>query len=514
MSRRIGIASLIWGVSILLSRVIGLVREAVIGRVLGGGAEADVYWSAFVLPDFLNYLLAGGALTIVFIPIFGRALAQDREDEGWHIFSTIFNFALIVLGLTTAALMVVTPQLVPIIAPGFDEAQLAQLARLTRIVLPGQIFHILGGLLSSVLQARDEHRYPAFAPLGYTGCIVGFGLALGPLLGAEAFAWGVLVGSIVGPFGIPLVGCLRTRLGWRPVMDLRHPDFRRYFFLSLPIMVAFSVVVVDDWLLKRFGSLAGEGVVSRLQYAKTLMKVPMGVFGLATGAAAYPTLTRLVAQGRNGEAYATLVGACRMMLVLAFAAQAAFTVAGADIATVIWGTRRFSEAQLDEIGLFTGAFCLGLGAWAAQGLIARGFYARQQTWLPSVVGSVVVVVAFPVYAALGERMGGLGLGLASSAAITVYTTALAIMLRRNMAEPGAPRIADLVVRMTPAVALGVAGGFALDRTLSLPALAQGALTGGLALVICLAVARLLGVPEVARVVSLVGGKVARKLGRG
>ena len=65
MSRRIGIASLIWGTSILLSRLIGLVREAVIGRVLGGGSEADVYWTAFVVPDFLNHLLAGGALSRV-----------------------------------------------------------------------------------------------------------------------------------------------------------------------------------------------------------------------------------------------------------------------------------------------------------------------------------------------------------------------------------------------------------------------------------------------------------------
>ncbi len=84
MTRRIGIAGLIWGASILLSRIIGVVREAVIGRTLGGGASADAYWAAFIVPDFLNYLLAGGALSIVFIPIFGSYLSRGEEDKGWE----------------------------------------------------------------------------------------------------------------------------------------------------------------------------------------------------------------------------------------------------------------------------------------------------------------------------------------------------------------------------------------------------------------------------------------------
>ncbi|MCB9796698.1 MAG: murein biosynthesis integral membrane protein MurJ [Alphaproteobacteria bacterium] len=513
MSRRIGIASLIWGFSILLSRFIGVLREAVIGRVLGGGAEADVYWAAFVLPDFLNYLLAGGALTIVFIPIFSRYLAEEREDEGWRVFSTIFNFALLLLTAATAALWVAAPRIVPQISPGFDAAQLAELTRLTRIILPAQIFHVLGGLLSSTLQAQDRHVAPAFANLGYTACIVGFGVALGPRLGGEAFAWGVLIGSVVGPFGLPLVDCLRTRLGWSPTLALRHPDFRRYFLLSLPIMLAFSIVVVDDWLIKRFASLAGDGVISRLQYGRILMKVPMGVFGLATGTAAYPTLSRLVARGELHEAHDTLVKACRMMLVLAFTAQAAFTVAGADIATVIWGTARFTPAEHEQIGLFTGAFCLGLGAWSAQTLIARGFYAQQKTWLPSLVGSVAVLVAWPLYPLLGERLGGLGLALASSIAVTGYTVVLALMLRRSIAAAGAPRISTLVLRMAPAVALGVAAGRGLDGLVQLPPLLQGALTGGVAAAACLVAAHLLGAPEVGTVTRLVRDKLARRLKR-
>lgn len=519
MSKRIGIAAVIWGVSVLLSRVVGVLRESVIGRVLGGGGEADVYWSAFVLPDFLNYLLAGGALSIVFIPIFAGYLERGDEAGGWRVFSSIANFVLVVMGAATVVAWLLAPWIVPELAPGFTPEQLEHLTSLTRIILPAQLFHIVGGLLSASLQARDKHLLPALATLGYTGGIVGMGLALGPTWGSDAFAWGVLLGSAIGPFGLPLIGCIHQGMGegsfgWRLRVDLKHPDFKRYLWLSLPIMLAFSIMVVDDWLLKRYGSLAGEGTVSSLQYGKTLMKVPMGVFGMATGAAAFPTLSRLVAQGKPVEAYDTLIRACRMMLVLAFASQAAFTVAGADVAEVIWGTERFTPAQLDEIGLYTGLFCLALGAWSANTVVARGYYAQQLTWLPSLIGTAMVLLFWPVYRGLGLAFGGAGLALASSLAVGTYVTVLSVVLRRRMGGPDSPALWTLVVRMVPSVLAGVGAGHALDGALvGLPALLRGALTGTLALVLTLVTARVLGVPEVSEVVALFWGKLKRKLGR-
>ena len=515
MSRQITIAALIWGASVLLSRFVGLVREAVIGRVLGAGGEADVYWTAFILPDFMNYLLAGGALSIVFIPIFSAYLSRHDEAGGWRVFSTIANFIIIVMGTLTVLAWLLVPRIVPLIAPGFTLDQLAHLGTLTRIILPAQLFHVVGGLLSATLQARDRHALPALAPLGYAGGIVGMGLALGPRWGADAFAWGVLFGSVIGPFGLPLLGCIqegrrRHGFGWRPQLDLRGPDFRRYLWLSLPVMLGFSIVVVDDWLLKRFCTLVGEGTVSMLQYAKTLMKVPMGVFGLATGAAAYPTLSRLVAQGRRVEAYDALMRACRVLLVLSFAAQAALSASGADMAEVIWGTTRFSQAQLDQIGLYTGLFCLALGSWSANTVLARGFYAQQVTWLPTAAGSAVVMIAWPLYALGGRHLGGAGLVLASSAAISGYVVLIALLLRRRLGGPGSPTLWPLVLRMLPAVAVAVAASLGLRTLLGLAPLLRGAITGSVAVTLTLALAHVFGVREISRVLLMVKDLAARR----
>ena len=107
-------------------------------------------------------------------------------------------------------------------------------------------------------------------------------------------------------------------------------------------MLGFSIIVLDDMLIKHFGSHLEDGVISRLQYARTLMKVPMGVFGLAAGMAAYPTVARLIAQDRSTDAFKLMTDAVGLIIVLALIAQSALPVSGDDMAEVIWGRTRFT----------------------------------------------------------------------------------------------------------------------------------------------------------------------------
>src|SRR5262245_60833883 len=161
MSRRIFLAASIWAASILGARVLGLVREAVLARTLGAGAETDAYWAAFLVPDFLNYLLAAGGLSIVFIPIFGAYLARDDERGAWEAFSTVANFLMLAVLVLVAGAWLALPYLAGVVAPGFDADGRARLVELTRIVLLAQPFHVLGGLMAAALQARDRHAHAA-----------------------------------------------------------------------------------------------------------------------------------------------------------------------------------------------------------------------------------------------------------------------------------------------------------------------------------------------------------------
>ena len=147
----------------------GLVREQIIGRTLGASREADLYFASFTLPDFLNYLLAAGALSIVFIPIFLEHFERGDEEGGWLAFSVIANFILLVGSIAIALLMIFARPLGGLVAPGFtDPGEVDTLVRLIRIILPAQFFLVVGGLLSAALQAQDRHFLPAMAPLVYS----------------------------------------------------------------------------------------------------------------------------------------------------------------------------------------------------------------------------------------------------------------------------------------------------------------------------------------------------------
>lgn len=190
----------------------GLVREQIIGRTLGASRQADIYFASFTLPDFLNYLLAAGALSIVFIPIFLEHIEAGKNKGAWQAFSAIANFVLIAGTAGVAILMVFARPLAQLAAPGFtNPGEVDALVQLIRIILPAQLFLVIGGLLSAVLQAHDRHFLPAMAPLFYSAGIIAGGL-LGARMGsgAEGFAWGVLVGSAIGPFALPLYGCINS----------------------------------------------------------------------------------------------------------------------------------------------------------------------------------------------------------------------------------------------------------------------------------------------------------------
>lgn len=432
LGRQIGIASAIWAGSIALSRALGLVREIVLGRTIGAGLDADVYFQAHTLPDFLNYLLAGGALSIVFLPIFSGYLTRGEEQKGWRAFSSVANFLLLGGGLAAVGLAAAARPLAPRLLPEVPPEALDRFAHLVHIMLPAQVFHLVGGLLSATLMARDRHLVPALAPLVYSACVIAGGLMAPEGYATEGFAWGVATGAFLGPFLLPLAAATRSGLRWRPILELRGPDFRHYLLASLPIMLGQSIVVVDAWIVRYEGARLVPGAIAWLQYARVLTLVPVGLLGMATAVASFPALTRHFARGQTEEAYGLVAAGLRRVIPLAICAQLALMVAGKEMVGLIWGvgSRRFSPEDVQATAQALTILSLGLTAWCAQLVVSRGFYAMGNTWLPVLVGTVLVPVCYPLYRALRMTHGVQGLALASALSLSLYAVALALLLRR------------------------------------------------------------------------------------
>src|SRR5438093_551821 len=126
LKRRIAQSTGIVMASVLVSRLLGFFREWTVAHQMGSNAVTDAYYAAFTLPDFLNYLVAAGSLSLTFIPVFAHYVAENREEEAWHVFSTVITFMGLALLVLVSAAEMFAPRLVSLISPGFDPAQKSQ----------------------------------------------------------------------------------------------------------------------------------------------------------------------------------------------------------------------------------------------------------------------------------------------------------------------------------------------------------------------------------------------------
>src|SRR5215831_14032344 len=247
-------ATLLLMAAVMLSRVIGYVREAYIAYAFGAGPQTDAYVAGFTIPDWLNYLVAGGTASITFVSIYSRFLSQKKEHEAEKTFSVIITVMTAVLGVGILLAEIFTPQIERYMFNGFDAQQLELCVHLTRILLPAQLFFYVGGVVSAVLLSHRLFLLPAFGPLLYNVAIIMGGVVGARSLGIASLAWGALVGSFVGPFLINAVGAARVGIGYRISFDVKNPAFREWVRLSIPLMLGVSLVTADDWILRHFAS--------------------------------------------------------------------------------------------------------------------------------------------------------------------------------------------------------------------------------------------------------------------
>jgi putative peptidoglycan lipid II flippase len=433
MHRRIAAATGIVMASIFLSRLLGFLRTWAVAHLAGANGVTDTYVTAFTLPDILNYLIAGAQLSVTFIPVFAKYVAEGKEDEGWRVFSTVVT----VMGFALVALVIVGeifagPLVGRFIAPGFDPGEHARTVFLTRLMLPAQIFFYEGSILSAVQYAKGKFAIPSLAPLIYNLAIILCGWLLFSKIGITGFAVGVLVGASLGNFLLQVYGAHRAGAAFAPNFRVTHPGFIFFLKMSIPIMLALGLAQSDDWIIRHYASYLQHGATSWLAYGKMLMQVPLGLVGQAIGVASFPVLAQLYSERKYDELNRILNGTIKALVVLLLPISALVVAESRPLVYVLFmHSPRLHSVDYDGIAAALVCFSLALFAWGAQSILARGFYATRNTVIPAVVGTATTFASLPFYVLLMRFFQERGLALASSLGISAYTVVLFVMLTRR-----------------------------------------------------------------------------------
>jgi putative peptidoglycan lipid II flippase len=488
----------------MLSKVLAVVREAVLANRVGAGPEMDAYRTAFQIPDMLNYFLAGGALSIAFIPMYTRVRGRDGEAAAQRLFAVVLGAVGGIALLATLLLWWWADALVALQFPRFDPDTQALTVRLTRIVLPAQVCFVAGGIVKAVLMARDRFAAQALAPVLYNLGIIGAGLAFSQSLGVEGFAWGALGGALVGALLVPLAD---AHWGARIKLAIRiaplDPDLRRYLLVAAPLMLGLSLLTVDEWYERWFGGLLGPGTIAVLGYARQLMLAPVAVAGQAIATAALPTLSRLWSEKRIDELNETLLNTLRAVVCLAALGGAALFALAEPLVRFIYEHGRFTPADTEVVVALLRVMSFAVPGWILQQIAVRAFFARGDTWRPMLLATAVALLAIPLYLTLGSRFGAEGVAAAGVIAIS-SNAILTLGYARRL--HGAPRLVPLA--NTSLRALLIAAIAALAAALAIETWLTGAASlfqlavGGVAFAVtALLGARLIGDPPIREAVA-------------
>ena len=396
-------SSVVVGAATMTSRVLGLVRDVVLAALIGASSNADAFFVAFKIPNFLRRLFAEGAFAQAFIPV----LAETREEGGLQAVKALTDRVAGVLGgtllLLTALTIMAAPLVAMIFAPGFsrDAAKLALTAELIRLTFPYLFLISMTGFAGAVLNAYGRFAVPAFTPVLLNLSLISAALFVAPLMQepVHALALGVLIAGLLQLlFQLPFLYGLE--LLPRPRWDTQASGVRRILTLMVPALFGVSVSQINLLLDTVLASLLPAGSVSWLYYSDRLTELPLGVFAIAIATVILPALSSqqalAQASGEQGDRArdvfaATLHWAIRCVMFIALPATLALLILAEPILSTLFQYGAFGAADVEKAGYSLRAYTLGLTAFMLVKVLAPGFYARQDMKTPVRIGIIAMV---------------------------------------------------------------------------------------------------------------------------
>ena len=410
-------SSLVVGVMTMLSRVLGLVRDVVIAVYFGSQAEADAFFVAFKIPNFLRRLFAEGAFSQAFVPVLSEYRTKRPHEAVQELVNRVAGTLGLTLALVTTLAMITAPWLILVFAPGFhgEPTKLELAGNILRITFPYLLLISLTAFAGSILNSYSKFAVPAFTPVLLNLSLIGSTLLLTPYFDEPvmALAWGVVIaGTAQLLLQIPFLK--QIQLLPKPVWGWKDPGVRRILKLMAPAMFGVSVAQINLLLDTVLASFLQTGSISWLYYSDRLMELPLGIFGIAIGTVILPSLSRQHA-GEDPKAFsATLDWAVRLVLLIGIPAGIALFLLAEPLIATLFFHGRMEDRDVIMAAMSLRAYSAGLLFFMLIKVLAPGYFARQDTKTPVKIAMFAMISNMGFNLALVWSFHHAGLALATS----------------------------------------------------------------------------------------------------
>ena len=445
----------------MASRILGFIRDILIATVIGAGPISDAFFVAFRIPNMFRRLVAEGAFSAAFVPLFARQLEEEDQKTALDFASHALGFLTGFLFLFSILFMIFMPFLMQYLAPGFevggDRYELA--VTYTRITFPYLIAMAVVALLGGVLNAFYKFAAMSAAPILLNIILISALLVqiFTPFTEAGLMlSYGVAAAGLAQVIYL-IVACRRAGV-MPPLMIPRFTDkIRRLFKLMLPGLLGAGVLQINILVGTIIASLLATGSISYLYYADRVYQLPLGVIGIAVGTALLPMLTRQIRSGNEGPANDTMNRAVELSMLFTLPAAAALMMIAEPIIRVLFEHGAFSPGATQTTAEALIAFSSGLPAYVLTKVYAPGFFAREDTTTPVLIGVLAMVINIALSLLWLETLAHIGIALATSLAAWVNAGILfTLLLRKGQHKPDrrlAIRILGMILASASMVAV-------------------------------------------------------------
>jgi putative peptidoglycan lipid II flippase len=477
---RITQAAFVLTSAFVVSRVLGLLRTSMFAFVFGTSSTSDAYLQAFLIPDLIFNIVAGGALSSAFIPVFAKYMTGEKDERtAWHVASSALNLALVIMGGLALLAIILAGVLVPLYNPGVtDPGQLDLIAALTRIMLLQSIILGAGVVVTSVLNAQQNFRLPAIGTVLYN-----LGLIIGLLPGAlfavagqrsdqvavYAATWGVVLGALF-QVAIQIPGLLKIGMRYTPSFDWRHPGVRQIAHQMVPRVINAAMLYVSIFvdrglillLVVVTGLVGANGLITEYYQALQLVLLPLGIFGMSVSTAAFPTLAENVARQRYDRVRSTILTTLRSILFLSIPSSIGLIVLNFSIVQVLLQHGHYTLQDAQSTAVPLAFFAIGLTGLSAVEILTRSFYAMRDSMTPVIISIAQFFIKIALSLVLinvsvwGPQWGLGALALSTSIAGLLEAGVMFWLLQLRLGDLQWRRMALFVLRVAvAALVMGV-----------------------------------------------------------